>query len=538
LLRGTASSAATVLYNDFEEVAQPGTNVITLDANGAAEVYCDAYCDVTLKNSAGATLRTVTIGNSAPLVEVRSTSFKGTDYDGSPANTVNNPITLKALLDKWITSAGSADWQVLVNGAPTNLQTAVAALAGMFFNVKDPAFGAIGNGVTDDTTAITAAIAAASSAGGGIVFFPPGTYIVSTLTPSVAEVTLMGGGAGSSTIRGNVANTQILKFNNNTVGSAKRLTGLQFSASASYDAILSIEQNQTVQIDHCLFVGDNITVALLQRHDIDGRANITVTDCEFDVASALSAIRNLSDDGESFISVKGCHFLVDVGFTGSIINGPDFACIGNEFDASAVVSGIYYHVDAESNETTGKFLGVFVGNRFIDGGSAGFAFFIDHIENGSVFSESANQFSGFVDPTDIETAGHIYHNDGNSGTLLNCQVVLGSRVGKTLRFTDATQTCTPKAQLMADTIVVTATGTDPSYVIGLTSYDDLPPGARTSFIIINSSGASKVVDFILPLGILVGTTVPNTFKGFADVLQVIETVGSEQPAILSIGHTS
>jgi polygalacturonase len=44
------------------------------------------------------------------------------------------------------------------------------------FNVKD--YGATGNGVTNDTTAIQATIAAAKAAGGGTVFFPLGTYRV------------------------------------------------------------------------------------------------------------------------------------------------------------------------------------------------------------------------------------------------------------------------------------------------------------------------------------------------------------------------
>ena len=171
-LRGTASSAQSVMYNEFEGLTQPATNVVTLDSNGAAEVYVDAYVDVELKNSSGTTLRTVTVGNSAPLVEVQSTSFTGTDYDGDPANTIGEPITLKAILDKWITSAGASNWQVLSGGVATNLQTALASVAGIFVNVKDPAYGATGDGVTDDTTAI---LAAHSAAAGGIVFFPAGT---------------------------------------------------------------------------------------------------------------------------------------------------------------------------------------------------------------------------------------------------------------------------------------------------------------------------------------------------------------------------
>lgn len=46
----------------------------------------------------------------------------------------------------------------------------------LVFNVK--AYGATGDGVTDDIIAINAAIAAAIAAGGGVVFFPAGTYLI------------------------------------------------------------------------------------------------------------------------------------------------------------------------------------------------------------------------------------------------------------------------------------------------------------------------------------------------------------------------
>lgn len=48
---------------------------------------------------------------------------------------------------------------------------------GPFVNVKDPQFGATGDGTTDDTTAIQAAIDSIS-ASGGVVLFPRGTYRV------------------------------------------------------------------------------------------------------------------------------------------------------------------------------------------------------------------------------------------------------------------------------------------------------------------------------------------------------------------------
>jgi len=62
-----------------------------------------------------------------------------------------------------------------------------------FINVKD--YGAQGDGVSDDTTAIAAAIAV-----GGIIYFPPGTYITSTITLQ-NHTYLLGAGMRASIIK-------------------------------------------------------------------------------------------------------------------------------------------------------------------------------------------------------------------------------------------------------------------------------------------------------------------------------------------------
>lgn len=61
-------------------------------------------------------------------------------------------------------------------------------------SVKD--FGAVGNGVTDDTAAIQAAIDTAYLAGGGEVNFPEGTFLVSATIFVPQRVTLVGKGSG------------------------------------------------------------------------------------------------------------------------------------------------------------------------------------------------------------------------------------------------------------------------------------------------------------------------------------------------------
>ena len=55
------------------------------------------------------------------------------------------------------------------------------------FNVKQ--YGAVGDGATDDITAIEAAVAAANTAGGGTVYFPAGTYVIAHSTPTEDRLT-------------------------------------------------------------------------------------------------------------------------------------------------------------------------------------------------------------------------------------------------------------------------------------------------------------------------------------------------------------
>lgn len=74
------------------------------------------------------------------------------------------------------------------------------------FNVTNTAYGAVGDGVTDDSAAINAAITAAS--GGGIVYFPAGTYLIDSQIDINADgIILQGSGMYSSIIQVNVGFT-------------------------------------------------------------------------------------------------------------------------------------------------------------------------------------------------------------------------------------------------------------------------------------------------------------------------------------------
>src|SRR5690242_7864821 len=77
------------------------------------------------------------------------------------------------------------------------IQDAVLALQDREFNVKD--FGAIGNGVADDTAAIQAALNAVPKTG-ATIYFPRGAYILTSTVSytGTAPIVLKGDGMESS----------------------------------------------------------------------------------------------------------------------------------------------------------------------------------------------------------------------------------------------------------------------------------------------------------------------------------------------------
>src|SRR6266704_3907637 len=77
----------------------------------------------------------------------------------------------------------------------------------IYYNVKQ--YGAVGYGVTDDTTAIANARSAANAAGGGTVYYPTGIFISGNQT-LYSFVTDLGAGIGATTIKlKNGANTDL-----------------------------------------------------------------------------------------------------------------------------------------------------------------------------------------------------------------------------------------------------------------------------------------------------------------------------------------
>jgi hypothetical protein len=105
------------------------------------------------------------------------------------------------------TTGNATDASVVAYTAPytaavtTNVEDKLAQTV----SVKD--FGAVGDGVADDTAAIQAAIDAVEAAGGGSLYFPTGTYLTSGAHTVTASIRFFGDNSTSCVIRLSGSNT-------------------------------------------------------------------------------------------------------------------------------------------------------------------------------------------------------------------------------------------------------------------------------------------------------------------------------------------
>jgi hypothetical protein len=538
LLRGTASSAAAVLYSDFEGTTQPGTNVIALDANGAAEVYCDAYVDVIIRNSAGTILRTVTVGTADATVEVQSTAFTGTDYDGTPSNTAGEPITLRALLNKWLTSAGAVDFKVSVGGVATDLDEAIASFSGLFFNVKSPEYGAEGDGVTDDTAAVTGAIADVVAAGGGIVFFPPGTYVLDDMVlVSAASITFMGCGPSSSILQSS-GTASLFNFQSATTDVWKVFRGLGFSSLATPATAIRTEDGHNLRVIDCHFDATNFSNAPIDLAGENVRADISNSSFLLGATTNFGIV-NSEDDDTKDISVSGCFFKIPASFTGKVIRGGNFQVTNCTFDASSVTSGAYYMVDAAHHVDGGTYVGLFTNNKFIDGGSSGFVFLLDAVATDSDFTEDCNDFIGFAPPSALTDPGHIYDYSNGGSYDTTSRIHLGSRRGKQLNFTNSAaggEILGIECFLVADTIVITQT--DAANTIYYPAPGEKPIGLDWTMVVLNNSGGARDISFGGSSATVGQTAVADGGKCLGRLFTYQESAGASLADVISTAKTS
>jgi polygalacturonase len=144
---------------------------------------------------------------------------------------------------------------------------ATTSNSGRYVNVMD--FGAVGDGVHDDTAAIQAAVSSLAANGGG-VYFPPGSYAVSSPINPVANMAISGFGTAATKILPKTTGMRLFECNAGSAqmvnisisnleidaGSVTGVTGIYFTFcyNVAIQNITFSGCDYTVQLDRCRYV--------------------------------------------------------------------------------------------------------------------------------------------------------------------------------------------------------------------------------------------------------------------------------------------
>lgn len=243
-------------------------------------------------------------------------------FDGATGKIIQNSTA--TLSDTGV----AAGMKIIPTGAST--ARTLEARAADVINVKD--FGAVGDGVTDDTTAITAAHTAMVS--GGALYFPSGTYKVSSAITLSKTGAYIGDGFGATIFSTTSASATIF----NVTASFAELFAMQFKASVTRTSgAFVVLSGARVRFSNFYMTGfwtgiqtTGTSVTIENGIMLDGvaanaigvlaggGADVTVRDITMDAAAQISAgirVTNAAD-----VTVEDCN-LIHAGVALHIIPG-------------------------------------------------------------------------------------------------------------------------------------------------------------------------------------------------------------------------
>lgn len=184
-------------------------------------------------------------------------------------------------------------------------------------SVKD--FGAVGNGIANDTSAIQAAINSLSS--GGTVLFPNATYLISSTLTVGAGITLLGESQGNTTIISNNLTSGVVTFSQSncalrnfklgyagtpTAGSCLLVSGSNFSADNFIigNCFVGIEATSTAQFFTKFQVFSYVSIGIFVHDTNDIYFHQFILNAQNSTNGALGGIR-LQNKAEAIVFTDG-----------------------------------------------------------------------------------------------------------------------------------------------------------------------------------------------------------------------------------------
>jgi len=238
---------------------------VTLDGNGEAKVFLlpNVVYKLVLKNSLGVVQWTI-------------------DAYSTDAGSLSTDLASSA------TGKGDALIAVLAAGGTARTQHDKNADT---VSVKD--YGAVGNGISDDTIAIQAAVDALPastltsdptrySGGGGTVYLPAGTYLVSSPVILTHNVRLVGAGNQSTTIKAS-GNIDVIRINykygvegNNLTVTCAEVHDLEIDGDSTAEAGITNRKSSgtTYALENCRFENLAIRGCKVGIHAFGGWNNV------------------------------------------------------------------------------------------------------------------------------------------------------------------------------------------------------------------------------------------------------------------------
>ncbi len=382
---GGGSTNATIYSDAAGTIA---TQPVTLDAGGRAAVYVGGPVRILIQDATGAD---VSDQDEADVIRAESVQVENSYFSDGYLDGVLTAIG---------ESVGGENGMYLESGGatPRTIQDKFSELS---VSVKD--FGAQGNGLAIDTTAIQAAINRVGFLGGGEVYFPPGTYLVDqTLTNSIMGVSLRG---ASATLQNTNATQSLFSFSGATYFSIRDLT---ITGGSTGSAIVLSTATQ-VAVSGVVANGHRTGIVLATA------GQVVIDNCRLSANDGSVNSRSISITGGTGISITSTYMyggttgktLECAGASGSVsVVGCTFDTVGVLFAATLSGTGFSFTGNTFTNTTPNfTFSGATMPKGFYQRGNGIDGYAVGLLSGGTLTPDLSQGWTIFVNAT---TTGGAY----------------------------------------------------------------------------------------------------------------------------------